>query len=336
MRLVEGPVVRLRLAALVGDHVHEAAVAQRFVLFIDGRKDFRSKALVRVIVRREPVPVVGVFSLGPGDAGPLRIRLVRPGEEDPLPRLRIVCDPKLEGLARFARLRQMDREGFSMEVPLQFVAAVVEDLADVQVPRVEGDLGETVIDRREAMGDRAGDRPLPVIDRDLEADVLKKERPVPRRVLGRIRRREGLLSGDQKTESPARFRKFAHGKPPGHPARGGTVEAYLGLTRTVPVRTPKGAYGRSSYGSQRFPDDRWTATTAPKSRRRSNGYAGRCDGRWKTFGGSTSRTANSSATGSRAFDANRSQDSALGSRLEVIPCPGSRRHRRSSAMRSWN
>src|SRR5207249_872364 len=108
--------------------------------------------------------------------------------------------------------------------------------------------------------------------------------------------------------------KIRSRKTPGLPARGGTVEAYLGLTRTVPVRTPKGACGRSSYGSQRFPDDRWTATAAPKSRRRSNGYAGRCDGRWKTFGGSTSRTANSSATGSRAFDANRSQDSALGSR----------------------
>src|SRR2546429_5485329 len=99
-----------------------------------------------------------------------------------------------------------------MEIPLEFVAAVVEDLADAQVPRVEGDLAETVIDRREAMGYRAGDRPLPVIDGDLEADVLKKERPVPRRGLGRIRRREGLLSCDQKTESPARFRKFAHGK----------------------------------------------------------------------------------------------------------------------------
>src|SRR5438093_3745719 len=314
MRLVEGPVVRLRLAPFVGRHVHEAAVAQRFVLLVDGREDFRGEALVRVIVRWEPVPVVHIFPLGPGDPGPLRIRLVGPGEENPLPRLRVVRDPKFERLARFACLRQVDREGFSMELPLEFVAAVVEDLADVQVPRVEGDLGETVIDRREAMGYRAGDRALPVIDGDLEADVVKKERPVPRRVLGCIRRREGLLSCDQKTESPARFRKFAHGKPPGHPARGGTVEAYLGLTRTVPVRTPKGAHGRSSYGSQRFPDDRWTTTAAPKSRRRSNGYAGRCDGRWKTFGGSTSRTANSSATGSRAFDANRSQDSALGSR----------------------
>src|SRR2546427_3676244 len=247
MRLVEGPVVGLRLAALIGGHVHQAAVAQDFVLLVDGREDFGRKTLIRVIVRGEPVPVVGVFSLGPGNAGPLRIRLVRPGEEDPLPRLRVVRDPKFERLARFACLRQVDREGSSMELPLEFVAAVVEDLADVQVPRVEGDLGETVIDRREAMGDRAGDRPLPVIDRDLEADVLKKERPVPRRGLGRIRRREGLLSGDQKTEAPARFRKFAHGKPPGHPARGGTVEAYLGLTRTVPVPTPQGAYGRRSY-----------------------------------------------------------------------------------------
>ncbi len=177
----------------------------------------------------------GVFPLGPGDARPLRIRLVRPGEKDPLPRLRVVRDPKFEGLPGLARLRQVDREGFSVQLPLECVVAVVEDLADVQVPRVEGDLGEAVVDRREAMGYRAGDRALPVSDGDLEADVLKKERPVPRRVLGRIRRREGLLPCDQKTELPARFRKFAHGKPPGHPARGGTVGAYLGLPRSVPV-----------------------------------------------------------------------------------------------------
>src|SRR3989440_2460385 len=97
-----------------------------------------------------------------------------------------------------------------MELPLEFVAAVVEDLADVQVPRVEGDLGEAVIDRREAMGYRAGDRPLPVIDGDLEADVLKKERPVPRRGRGRIPRGDGLTSARQNTRPPARLPKFSH------------------------------------------------------------------------------------------------------------------------------
>src|SRR6059036_1728261 len=149
---------------------------------------------------------------GPGDAGPLRIRLVRPREEDPLARLRVVRDPKVEPLARFAHLRKMNRKGFSMELPLEFVAAVVEDLADVQVPGVEGDLGEAVVDRREAMGYGARDRALPVIDHDLEAEVLKEERPIPRRVLGRLRRREDLLP-DRETESPARFGKFAHRKP---------------------------------------------------------------------------------------------------------------------------
>jgi len=106
----------------------------------------------------------------------------------------------------------MDREGFSMEVPLQLVGSIVEDLPDVQVPGVEGDLGEAVVNRRETMGYRAGDHALPVIDADLEADVLKEEGPVTRGLLGRIRRREGLLPG-RETESPARFRKFAHRKP---------------------------------------------------------------------------------------------------------------------------
>jgi len=92
------------------------------------------------------------------------------------------------------------------------VAAVVEDLADVQVPGVECDLGEAIVDRREAMGGRAGDQALPVVDGDLEADMLKEERPIPRRVLGRIRRREDLLP-DREAESPARFGKFAHRKP---------------------------------------------------------------------------------------------------------------------------
>src|SRR5712691_8241726 len=106
----------------------------------------------------------------------------------------------------------MDREGLSVELPLEFVAPVVEDLMDVQVSRVERDLGEAVVDRREAMGDGPGDRARLVIHSDLEADVLKEERPVPRRMFRRVRRREGLLPV-RPTESSARFRKFAHRKP---------------------------------------------------------------------------------------------------------------------------
>src|SRR5947209_3078807 len=122
-------------------YVHEVAVAQGLVLLVDGREDLGREALVRIIVRGEPVAVVHVFPLGPGDSGSPRVCLVRAGEEDPLPRLRVVGDPKLEVLSGFARLRKMDREGFSMELPFAFVASVVEDLADVQVPRVERDLG---------------------------------------------------------------------------------------------------------------------------------------------------------------------------------------------------
>jgi len=194
-------------------HVDEAAVAQVLVLLVDCRKDFGCEALIRIVVRGEPVAVVGVFPLSPGDPGPLRVRLVGPGEEDPFAGLGVVRNPQFQWLAGFAGLRKTDRQGFIVEFPLQVVAGVVDDVANVQVTGIQRDFGESVIDRRQAMGDGPGHRALAVVDRDLQPDVLDEERPVPGRVLGCIRRSEEFRPIGE-THTPARFGKFAHRKPP--------------------------------------------------------------------------------------------------------------------------
>ena len=209
MGLVLEPVERPGPPPRVPGLLHEPAVAQGHVPVRDRDADLGREALVRVVVRGEPVAVLHRLPLAPRDPRALRVALVGPHEEEADPRFRLVPNPDLERLARLPRPRQTDGQGVPVGLPFEDLARVIRDPADRQVRGIEGDLPQAVVDRREPVDRGPGDRLRVVVHPDLESQVREAERLVTRRLLRGLGARERPIERAEH-EAPAGIQQVAH------------------------------------------------------------------------------------------------------------------------------
>jgi len=107
----------------------------------------------------------------------------------------------------------VDRELLAVDLELESPAVAVRHAADVEPLLVEDDVLQPVVDRREVVHRRAGDRPSGVVDHDIQAQMVQLEGPVPRRMLRRVRRREDPL-GAADAIAPTGFQRLGHTMPP--------------------------------------------------------------------------------------------------------------------------
>src|SRR6267378_425467 len=100
------PVKGAGLCRRVGRGRDQRAIRDDGEFFRDGREHLTGGAIVRIVVAREPVARVLVFTLGPRLYGLVRVALVGADEIKSAPRLSGVVDRDFELLAGFERARQ--------------------------------------------------------------------------------------------------------------------------------------------------------------------------------------------------------------------------------------
>ena len=183
--------VRAGLPGFVVLLLHQPAVRDRELLFVDRDDDLRGHPLVRRVVRREPRPVVLLLALSPDHPGTLRIFLRRPHEEHPLAGPAVIRDLQGELRVRLVRAPEADLQLRAVVVEVEGPALAVRHLPNMEALPVELDVPQPVVHGREEEGRRPSDLPVRLVDRDVEAHVAHVERPVPGEVV-----RGGILRED--------------------------------------------------------------------------------------------------------------------------------------------